>query len=186
VGYVYIYNPPSPVTVVYCFCFLLVLNKLYPLHHLSHHLISHPIITPDHLLISHHIKKLYRQPSSINPLHQMPSSTHPKNNSNQGYNSLSSTPRNASIDSVAPNTTAKTTTKKWLSPIVSNLLKITPEPPINPWAADPFSRHQQTTSKEESQRASLSGAGAGASKGDFRPDQRRGYLGRKKVVGWVL
>ena len=116
-------------------------------------------------------------------------STYPKNNSNQGYTSLSSpTPRNDSIDPIATPDLKTNKSKKWFNPIVpiSNLLKITPEPPINPWAADPFSRHSHRVDKEESQRASISGAGPGASKGYFRPDQRRGYLGRKKVVGWVL
>jgi len=62
-------------------------------------------------------------------------------------------------------------TAKWYNP--ANLLKITPEP-VNPWASDPFS--SSTVSKEDSRRASLSG--------DCLPDQRRGYLGKKVVVGY--
>jgi hypothetical protein len=165
----------------YLLLFLLhIPNKLYPLQHNTSYPI--PSISPHHTISSHHINKLYCQPSPIHPPHQMPS-TYPKTNSNQGYTSLSSTPRNASID-FASNTTpipasSNTKSKKWFNPIVSNLLKITPEPPVNPWAADPFcfSSHQGVKKGDSA---------TGSEKGDFRPDQRRGYLGRKKVVGWVL
>jgi hypothetical protein len=58
---------------------------------------------------------------------------------------------------------------KWYNP--ANLLKISPEP-VNPWASNPFTS-TSSPGKEESRRASVR-----------LHDQRRGYLGPQKIVGY--
>lgn len=61
---------------------------------------------------------------------------------------------------------------KWYNP--ANLLNISPEP-VNPWASDPFSSESVRKEKEESRRASVS---------PKWQDQRRGYAGGWKIVGY--
>lgn len=71
--------------------------------------------------------------------------------------------------STAAHTTHQKKSAKWYHP--ANLLKIGPEP-INPWASNPFSSAEPLR-KEDGRRARVR-----------LQDQRRGYLGKERLVGY--
>ena len=70
------------------------------------------------------------------------------------------------------NNTHQKKSTKWYNP--ANLLKISPEP-INPWASNPFSSAEPLC-KEDIRRVGLAGVRL--------QDQRRGYLGKERIVGY--